>query len=65
MAKQFMRENDMQVIRFKQDGAYRICYLIYDKNNGNAEEIYGSISKYKYLTEDKLKLTEVEIIYEI
>lgn len=56
MAKDFTKERNLQIIKFNKNKPLRICYLIYDKNNKNAEGTYNSILRNKYLIKDKLKL---------
>ena len=65
MAKEFTKERNLQIIRFNKNKPIRICYLIYDKNNRNLEDIYSSILRNNDLINDKLKLATDEITEEI
>src|SRR5699024_5674863 len=49
MAKQFTEKNDFKIIRFSKNPPYRICFLIYEKNNENADLVTQSILNYKSL----------------
>lgn len=65
MAKQFSKGNNLQIIKFNKKKPYRICYLIYDSNNENAENTYNVILKYKDLIDTKIILDNNETTNEL
>ena len=65
MAKQFKHDSNLHIISFRKYNPYRICYLIYDKNNESAKSTYSSILEWKHLIEDKIILRDNETTYEL
>lgn len=65
MAKKFAIKSNLQLIRFKRNKPFRICYLIYERNNQNSEQAYTEIMEVKSFIDEKIALISEDITLEI